>query len=755
MYIWWGPELLCIYNDAYRQSIGPERHPSSLGQPARLVWDEIWHLIGPQIDQVMTGRGATWKENDLVPITRGGKLEDVYWTYSYSPLDDTSAPNGVGGVLVICAETTATVLAHREKAQELARQREMFAQAPGFMIVMSGPTHRVEFVNDAHRRIFGSCDWVGKPIREAFPDIADQGFYGLLDDVYSSEKTYRSGRVPARFRQPHGGAEETRTLDFIFAPVYDGQGKVTGVFCEGFDVTREIRAQSTLRHREEQLRLATEAGDVGLWDLDMHSNKLFWSPRVRTMFGIAPEAVVSMADFYAGVHPEEREAVEVAFAAAIDPSCRALFDAEYRTVGKEDGVIRSVAAKGRGIFDEQGLCTRVLGTAIDITRRRAIDETLRASEERLRDADRRKNEFLATLAHELRNPLAPIGNAAALLQHPRFDAAQAVAYGQMIERQTKVMAVLLDDLLEVSRISTGKLHLKKRSVSVERLLEAAVEPVRAVLASRGYRFQMTVNGGDTLLEADPVRLAQVLTNLLTNAIKYSDPGSTIALSSEVGPDHIRFAIEDDGIGLSQEQIPCIFEMFSQVSPHVARAEGGLGIGLAVARVLVEMHGGQIMATSDGLGKGCTFTVMVPRGHPVAGALRTGPIEKAMRAEGASCAVMVVDDNIDAAQTLANLLKLDGYDIHTAHDAAHALEMAREVRPLVCFLDIGLPDMDGYELARQLRASEVCRKTLLIATTGWGQPEDKTRALAAGFDLHLTKPVDLVEASRFLAARLGL
>lgn len=754
MYIFWGPELICIYNDAYRPSIGPEQHPSSLGQPARRVWDEVWPLIGPQVEQVMAGRGTTWNENRLVPMTRSGRLDDAYWTYSYSPIDDSGASHGVGGVLVVCAETTATVLAERERAEELVRQREMFAQAPGFMIVMSGPTHQVEFVNEAHRRAFNSDGWVGKPIREAFPDIAGQGFFELLDGVFTTQKTYRSGRVPARFRQPHGGLEETRILDFIFAPVYDAKRKVTGVFCEGFDVTSEIQAQSALRDREEQLRLATEAADIGLWDVDMASKKLYWSARVKPMFGMSSEAEISMANFRAALHPEDFNAVHAAFAATIDPSRRALYDVEYRTVGTEDGAIRSVAAKGRGIFDEAGRCTRVLGTVIDITTRRAIGESLRISEERLRDADKRKDEFLATLAHELRNPLAPIGNAATLLQHPRFDAAQAAGYGQMIERQSKAMAVLLDDLLEVTRISTGKLQLKKKSVSVESLLESAVESVREALESHGHQFQMTVNGGDVMLEADPIRLAQVLTNLLTNAIKYSDRGSAIGLCCEAAADHVRFVVTDEGIGLSQEQIAKIFEMFSQVSPDSDRSKGGLGIGLSVARALVEMHGGHITATSDGLNKGCTFTATVPRDTTATAAVPAKPVEKTATAHATGYPVMVVDDNVDAAQTLAVLLHLDGYEVRTAHNAKNALEVACNFKPVACFLDIGLPDMDGYELARRLRATAQSRHVLLIATTGWGQPEDKNRARAAGFDLHLTKPVDLAEASRLLTARLG-
>jgi PAS domain S-box-containing protein len=367
MYIWWGEDLLCFYNDAYRQSIGAERHPSSLGQPGRAVWDEIWEIIGPQIDQVMSGGGATWHENALVPITRNGRREDVYWTYSYGPIDDPDAATGIGGVLVVCTETTNTVLAERRQAQETERQRRLFDQAPGFIIVMHGPDHVVEFVNDAHRLIFNSGDWIGKPIRQAFPSLAGQGFYELLDQVYATGQLYETVGAEVRYRRTPGGPEETRYLTFNYAPLIGDDSRVAGIFCEGYDATEQYTVGRALRHSEEQLRLATEAAEIGLWDLDRVADVLFWPPRVKAMFGISPDVPVALADFYNGLHPDDREHTTAAFAAAIDPARRAVYDVEYRTIGKEDGVIRWVAAKGRGIFDENGACIRVLGTAIDIS----------------------------------------------------------------------------------------------------------------------------------------------------------------------------------------------------------------------------------------------------------------------------------------------------------------------------------------------------------------------------------------------------
>jgi two-component sensor histidine kinase len=255
MYIWWGPELICFYNDPYALSIGPERHPGSLGQPAHAVWGEIWDIISPQIDQVMSGGGPTWHENALVPITRNGRREDVYWTYSYSPIDDPAAPGGIGGVLVTCTETTRAVLAEHRRTEETARQRRLFEQAPGFIIIMRGPNHVVEFVNDVHRTGFGSDGWVGLTIREAFPSIAGQGFFEILDDVYATGRTFETQEAPVTYQRHPDEAPATRYLTFIYAPLLDEDGAISGIFCEGFDVTEAHHAHALAERQRQHLQL--------------------------------------------------------------------------------------------------------------------------------------------------------------------------------------------------------------------------------------------------------------------------------------------------------------------------------------------------------------------------------------------------------------------------------------------------------------------------------------------------------------------
>jgi signal transduction histidine kinase len=242
MYIWWGPSYICLYNDAYRQSIGSERHPSSLGKPGREVWDEIWHIIGPQIQQVMSGGGATWNENHLVPITRNGVREDVYWTYSYSPIDEESAPNGIGGILVVCSETTAQMRSRQQIAAESERQRLFLKQMPGFVAVLSGQNHIYEYVNQAYRTIAGPRDFLGRSVRDVFPDLADQGFYELLDRVFATGEPFVSRAMPIKL----AGDKRERFVDLLYHPIRDNPDAVSGIFVGGYDVTEQVRAKAEI-----------------------------------------------------------------------------------------------------------------------------------------------------------------------------------------------------------------------------------------------------------------------------------------------------------------------------------------------------------------------------------------------------------------------------------------------------------------------------------------------------------------------------
>lgn len=382
---------------------------------------------------------------------------------------------------------------------------------------------------------------------------------------------------------------------------------------------------------------------------------------------------------------------------------------------------------------------------------RAIEDAHRAERE-LGHADRMKDEFLATLAHELRNPLAPIRQAARVARSSGVSDEQLRWSTGIIERQVSHMALLLDDLLDVSRITRGILVLRRERVSLAEVIAAAVETSRPAIDTRAHALEVELPAAPVWVDADPLRLGQVLGNLLNNAAKYTDRGGRIRLwTSQPAAGTVAIHVRDSGIGLDAASLTRVFEMFSQVTSSIERSEGGLGIGLALVRGLVEMHGGRVEARSDGPGRGSEFVVQLPL--PATTGDVAAPPSRARALPPAPRRILVADDNVDAAESLALLLRLEGHVVEVVHDGAQAVAAAARVRPDVALLDIGMPRLNGYEAAQRLRAIAAGGEPmLLVAVTGWGQRDDRRRASAAGFDHHLTKPVDFERLRELLQAR---
>jgi signal transduction histidine kinase/CheY-like chemotaxis protein len=364
-------------------------------------------------------------------------------------------------------------------------------------------------------------------------------------------------------------------------------------------------------------------------------------------------------------------------------------------------------------------------------------------------SDRRKDEFLATMAHELRNPLAPIRNAVAVMAAKGPPDPELVWSREVIARQVGQMARLLDDLLDVSRITRNKLELRRQRVTLDDVIDSAVETSRPLLDAHGHTLTVELPATPVLLDGDPVRLAQVFSNLLNNAAKYTDRGGRVRLTAERREGAVAVTVADTGIGIARETLPRLFEMFSQAAPAIDRAQGGLGIGLALVKGLVQMHGGTVEANSEGPGRGSTFVVTLP--VVAAASPPPRPAEPPRPARAGGRTIVVADDNLDAAESLALWLEVHGqHDVRVAHDGRQALAVTVESRPDIVLLDIGMPGLNGYEVARAIREQPWGATTVLVALTGWGQEEDKRRARAAGFDRHMTKPVDPVELERVLA-----
>jgi len=381
------------------------------------------------------------------------------------------------------------------------------------------------------------------------------------------------------------------------------------------------------------------------------------------------------------------------------------------------------------------------------------DVTTRKNHERLlQDADRRKDEFLATLAHELRNPLAPIRQASAVSRLPQATEAQKRWSHEVIERQVRHMALLLDDLLDVSRITRGRLELRRGSNILAEMIETAVETARPLIDSRQHELEVVLPPATIRMQADPLRVSQVIANLLTNAAKYTDPHGRIRLLASLDADDVVIEVSDTGIGIAPESLPAVFDMFTQLRGTGDRASG-LGIGLALTKGLVELHGGSIQVHSDGVDRGSVFTVRLPRGEAPEPAPK--PDDRAEARAGSARRILVADDNRDAAESLAALLQLEGHEVTLAYDGAAALLAYERVHPQICLLDIGMPFHTGNEVAAQIRARTQGQGPMLVAITGWGQDADRNQALAAGFDHHMTKPVDPVQLLRLIdAARAG-
>jgi signal transduction histidine kinase/CheY-like chemotaxis protein len=373
------------------------------------------------------------------------------------------------------------------------------------------------------------------------------------------------------------------------------------------------------------------------------------------------------------------------------------------------------------------------------------------AEAALREIDQRKDEFLATLAHELRNPLAPIRQATLISVSENATPEQKRWSHEVITRQVHHMSVLLDDLLDISRITRGTLELRTEMTDINAVVDAAVETSRPIIEAKHHELLIDLPPARVTFAADPMRLAQVLSNLLTNAAKYTDARGTIRLRATADATAVTISVTDTGIGLSPDALSAVFTMFSQVQSSRNRSEGGLGIGLALSKGLIHLHGGEIEAHSAGPGRGSEFVVRIPRRNVASPAPQNNEAAAAKPAH--TRRVLIADDNRDAAESLAMLLQMHGHTVTLAHDGRQALAAIETSRPDVALLDIGMPHLDGYEVARRVRGDTRCRQVLLIAVTGWGQEQDKTRAMAAGFDLHFTKPVEPQRLIELLGAEL--
>ncbi|MDQ8020493.1 MAG: PAS domain-containing protein [Moraxellaceae bacterium] len=848
MFLTWGAERRIVYNARYAEIMG-SRHPAGFGQPFAEVWADVLMDVWPILDRTYHGQSTAMDDIGLW-FEQDGRREERHFSFSYSPVRDLDGT--VGGAFCACMDITATVLTERAVASGHARQLRLFAKAPSFIAILQGPQHVYEFVNEAYTRLVGGRACVGLSVSEALPEIARQGIIGLLDGVYREGRRYTASGMRVQLQSAEDQPVREHYLDFVYEPMIDDAGKVTGIFVEGFDVTeahvaRRAEEAASGRYRDllttmsegflmldDEQRIVeaneaalamgerTRAEVIGRRYIDVWPNALGTPIEAAYRRAVAERVPVSLeyacrpnhelvwmdiriypvkdglAAFYrdvtqlrrastalkyshdrfqaavqaigvmwtsdaagrmhapqpgwselTGQSPQEYEGEGWASALHpedVQPTLQAWNEAVSKQTGylhehrvrRSDGQWRLFSIKAQPVRDSDGKVIEWVGVHVDITEARKDAEALRA-------ADRQKDEFLAVLAHELRNPLAPIRNAAQILAAPALTREHLAMCREVIARQIGHMAMLLDDLLDVSRITRGRFELRKAYVSLRSVIDNAVETARPLIERKGHTLGIALPAHEVTLEVDPLRLSQSLTNLLTNAAKYTDEGGRIDLSAAVLPaGELEVQVRDNGIGLAADFLERVFDMFAQVGTAGSRAEGGLGIGLALTRGLVELHGGRINAYSSGLGAGASFTILLPAElvHVTDPQVtHVTPTSDGEPGAALGVRVLIADDNRDAAESLALLLRLSGYVVETASDGQSALAACARSHPRFALLDIGMPDMNGYELARRLRREAWGRAMSLGAVTGWGQDDDKREALAAGFDAHFTKPID--------------
>jgi len=750
----WSGRYLMLYNDAYAALLGPA-HPAAFGRPLSEVMPSMWPEVRPLADAAMAGQPGHVKDL-CVTLPPGDKECERWFSASYVPL--RGFDGAVGGFVHTAFETTGRVLEARRADQARlaseARLSAVFDSLP-VGIAVSDASGAIILANDAMRRYLPTGQLPSLDARRFERwTLLDAGGRAVGRADFPGMRALRGERVvpgvEARYREDDGREIWTHISS---VPIVDADGRIDGQVSVVTDIDRVKRTEAALRESEEKYRKLFEEVDEAFCILEvtfdaggapidlvfLEVNPMFAiqsgipDARGRSVHELAPGLESVWLERYGAV---ARSGESILFE-EYSPKLERWFEVNASRIGAPEA--RQVALVFR-----------------DTSERKRIEEDMRRLALEASEASRRKSEFLAVLAHELRNPMATIRTGLEIMRL-RADSPDTMArVREMLERQTHQLSHLVDDLLDVARVSSGKIEIRKQLVDLNRVVTSAVETSTAVIQGARHRLEVILWPEALLLDVDPTRIAQVVSNLLTNAAKYTAPGGDIRLevrrAAGEAAGWATIAVSDSGVGILPEHQEAIFEMFSQVGDHGGLAQGGLGIGLSLVRQLVALHGGSVGVHSAGAGQGSTFTVRLPLGAR----LDAGPGEAVqdLRHEQRalprrSFCILVVDDNTDAAESLSLLLQMNAHEICTATNGRDALALVSDFTPDIAFLDIGMPGMTGYELAARLRAMPALARTVIVAVTGWGSEEDQLRAREAGFDHHFTKPIAAETVSRLL------
>lgn len=618
------------------------------------------------------------------------------------------------------------------------------------MALVSGASSECMATNESFDVFFGHRRGAGRGLAEFIRFVEGEDLGSLIRGVIQTGKGCSVTSRAVRVTDTDHGYFGVVLMDIACEPMLLADGLTPAVLvkatttsvrpwqAEQASPARSLSPHDFLSVGQDRVALALEVGQIGVWEWDLASGKSVWNSRMYQLIGAAPSAEPAAEVLMALVHPQDRVVLDAKIAHSL--STQTDFSDDFRINRADTGEQRWIAGRGRVLTNSAGQVIAMMGVNFDIT-----DEI--NNQEKLKAVAKRRAEFLAMLGHELRNPLAPLVYMARKMEKSAQRGTQQADAAEVIKRQVAQLTRLVEDLLEVSRIEMGKIDLRMEMLALSDVVEAAVEAVMPSVKERNQHLDWDVPAG-TRVQGDRARLTQVISNLMGNASKYTQVGGQIQLDVMQDDTTVCISVRDNGPGIDADLLSSLFDPFTQGRATLDRARDGLGIGLSIVKKLVESHEGKISFTTSS--KGTSFSVALPLPKELAIAVEAADSDRHARLEDLpGLRILVVEDNLDAATLLAGLLRDEGHEVRLAVDGQDALDMAHAHAFDVILMDVGLPKFDGWTVASMLRAEDRCKDVVMIAMSGYGQPEDRRRSMQAGFNLHLTKPTDLNEVFNFL------